>query len=368
MKTRLLTGSLFAALLIALIYFLAQPQFPAPTDPTIAADHEYLQYTGRIDFTVPNVPEFSWPGTMIQARFTGSALSLVLDDQYGKNYFNVFIDDNWENPIIIKADKGKKTYLLANDLDNGPHSFTLTKRTEGQQGATRFYGVLLADKGEMLPPPARPERRIEFFGDSITSGMGNEAPEDGQDDKLAEKNNFLAYGAITARNLNAEYVSSSQSGVGLMTSFVGFTMQEFYDQLNAVGNNESRWDFNRWIPDVVVINLFQNDSALVETRLNPVPADEERVAVYYDFIKMIRSKYPRAFIVCTLGSMDAVAPGSPWFGYIQVAVDRYKAETGDRNIDVLMFEYDDFAKHPRVRHHSENAKVLTAFIKEKMEW
>src|SRR5690606_42014472 len=109
--------------------------------------------------------------------------------------------------------------------------------------------------------------------------MGNEAPEDGPDDNKAEKNNFLAYGAITARNLNAEYVSTSQSGVGLMASFVNFTMQEFYDQLSAINNNDSVWDFSRWTPHVVVINLFQNDSALVEQRLNPVPTDEQRVAV-----------------------------------------------------------------------------------------
>ncbi|MGB3609941.1 MAG: GDSL-type esterase/lipase family protein [Cellvibrio sp.] len=363
MTSKLLTGSLFAALLLWLGYYLSQPQ-----DPLIPASHHHIQYTGRIDFSTPGAPVFSWPGTMIQTGFTGRSLALVMDDHYGMNYFNVFLDQDWENPIVIKGEKGRKTYLIADNLTDGEHLLTLTKRTEGEEGATTFYGILLAEDGELTAPPPRPERRIEFFGDSITSGMGNEAPEDGPDDNKAEKNNFLAYGAITARNLNAEYVSTSQSGVGLMASFVNFTMQEFYDQLSAINNNDSVWDFSRWTPHVVVINLFQNDSALVEQRLNPVPTDEQRVAVYYDFIKRIRSHYPEAFIVCTLGTMDAAKPGSPWPDYIHAAVEQWKTETADERIDVMIFEFKDFYKHPRVHHHQENAEVLTAFIKEKMDW
>lgn len=363
MTSKLLTGSLFAALLLWLGYYLSQPQ-----DPLIPASHHHIQYTGRIDFSTPGAPVFSWPGTMIQTGFTGRSLALVMDDHYGMNYFNVFLDQDWENPIVIKGEKGRKTYLIADNLTDGEHLLTLTKRTEGEEGATTFYGILLAEDGELTAPPPRPERRIEFFGDSITSGMGNEAPEDGPDDNKAEKNNFLAYGAITARNLNAEYVSTSQSGVGLMASFVNFTMQEFYDQLSAINNNDSVWDFSRWTPHVVVINLFQNDSALVEQRLNPVPTDEQRVAVYYDFIKRIRSHYPEAFIVCTLGTMDAAKPGSPWPDYIHAAVEQWKTETADERIDVMIFEFKDFYKHPRVHHHQENAEVLTAFIKEKMGW
>lgn len=363
MTSKLLTGSLFAALLLWLGYYLSQPQ-----DPLIPASHHHIQYTGRIDFSTPDAPVFSWPGTMIRTGFTGRSLALVMDDHYGMNYFNVFLDQDWENPIVIKGEKGRKTYLIADNLTDGEHLLTLTKRTEGEEGATTFYGILLAEDGELTAPPPRPERRIEFFGDSITSGMGNEAPEDGPDDNKAETNNFLAYGAITARNLNAEYVSTSQSGVGLMASFVNFTMQEFYDQLSAINNNDSVWDFSRWTPHVVVINLFQNDSALVEQRLNPVPTDEQRVAVYYDFIKRIRSHYPEAFIVCTLGTMDAAKPGSPWPDYIHAAVEQWKTETADERIDVMIFEFKDFYKHPRVHHHQENAEVLTAFIKEKMGW
>ncbi|WP_281559503.1 electron transporter RnfD [Thalassomonas sp. RHCl1] len=335
---------------------------------TIFADNELLQYTGRIDFSAPKAPKISWPGTYIKARFTGDKLSVLLDDEFGHNYFNVFIDEDWDNPVVIRCSKGLATYVISEKLTQGPHSLMISKRTEGEEGNTVFKGLVLAGNGKLLPPAPRPSRRIEFIGDSVTSGMGNEAPQDQDDDKLAEKNNFLAYGAMTARNLDAEYVSTSQSGIGIMVSWFDFTMPKFFLQLNATGLNNSRWDFNQWAPDVAVINLFQNDHALADIRLTPVPDDEARIQAYYRFLKTVRGKYPETLIIATLGSMDAVKPGSKWPGYIQQAITRIKAETGDKQLMTMMFPYTGYDKHPRVQHHRENAALLTKFIRQQMSW
>ncbi|WP_082488516.1 SGNH/GDSL hydrolase family protein [Duganella sp. Leaf61] len=336
---------------------------------TVGADDANLQYTGRIDFADKAAPVISWPGTSIEGNFTGSSLAITLDDQHGKNWFNVFIDGKLDKPVIISAAKGGKTYPVATGLPAGPHRFLITKRTEGEEGATVFRGLELADGGKLLAPPPRKARRIAFFGDSITSGMGNEAPDDGPDHELKDKNNFMAYDAITARALDAEMHVVSQSGIGVMISWFPFIMPQFYDQLSAVGNNDSRWDFSQWTPDVVVINLFQNDKWLIdrEKRLQPVPTDAQRIAAYKNLVKKIRAEYPRAYIVCALGSMDAVSPGSKWPGYVSSAVAQLRAEQDER-IDTLFFDYTGFDKHPRVKHHQANAAKLTAFIRQKMGW
>ncbi|MET0357732.1 MAG: SGNH/GDSL hydrolase family protein [Cellvibrio sp.] len=336
----------------------------------IAGGDNKLQYTGRVDFSRAEAPQISWPGTSVTGNFTGKYLSVTLDDQLGKNYFNVFIDNNFQRPVVVKAERGEKNYLIAENLAPGKHTFLLTKRTEGEEGATTIKGFVLADGEKLLDPPARLQRKIEFFGDSITSGMGNESPDEGPDDLLKDKNNFMAYDAITARNLNAELHVTSQSGIGIMISWFPFIMPQFYDQLSAVGNNDTRWDFSRWTPDVVVINLFQNDSWLTdrEHRLNPNPTDEQRIQAYVNFVKTIRSKYPTAFIVCALGSMDATKPGSKWPGYITAAVSRLKQENPAEKMDTIFFEYTGYEAHPRVKHHQVNAAKLTAFIKKKMNW
>ncbi|MCS0627902.1 GDSL-type esterase/lipase family protein [Telluria mixta] len=335
----------------------------------IAPDDRKLLYTGRVDFTNPKAPVITWPSTSVAGNFTGTSLAVTLDDEKGKNYFNVFIDGPDGAPLILQADQGSKTYAVASGLAPGRHSFLITKRTEGEEGATVLRGLELADGGQLLPPPPRPVRRIEFFGDSITSGMGDEAPMNGRDDMGRDKNSYLSYAAVTARALDAELHMTSQSGIGVMISWFPFTMPDFYDQLSAVGNNDTRWDFTRWTPDVVVVNLLQNDSWLIgrDHKLQPEPDEQARIAAYAAFVQRVRQLYPRAYIVCALGSMDATRAGSPWPGYVRTAVERMHAG-GDTRIDTLFFDYTGYTQHPRLKHHQDNAARLTAFIRRKMGW
>nr|WP_315251502.1 SGNH/GDSL hydrolase family protein [uncultured Duganella sp.] len=335
----------------------------------IAPDNQRLQYTGRIDFADRARPMLSWPGTSIEGSFTGASLAVKLDDQHGKNFFNVFIDGDYGKPFIIEARPGSATYAVAAGLKPGAHSFLITKRTEGEEGGTFFQGLELADGATLLPPPARKQRRIEFFGDSITTGMGNESPDDGPDDRLRDKNNFLSYSSITARALNAEAHIISQSGIGVMVSWFPFTMPDFYDQLSAVGNNDTKWDFKSWTPDVVVVNLFQNDRWLIdrEKRLSPMPNDAQRIEAYRVLVQKIRALYPQAYIVCALGSMDAVQEGSKWPGYVRAAVDQLQQQ-GDKRMDTIVFPWNGFGGHPRVKQHQANAALLTDFIRKKLGW
>jgi hypothetical protein len=199
--------------------------------------------------------------------------------------------------------------------------------------------------------------------------MGDEAPMNGRDDVGRDKNSYLSYAGITARNLSAELHQTSQSGIGVMISWFPFTMPDFYDQLSAVGNNDTQWDFARWTPDVVVVNLMQNDRWLVgdQHRLQPEPDDAGRIAAYETFVKRIRQLYPKAYIVCALGSMDATKPGSQWPGYIKSAVEDMR-KGGDKRIDTVFFPFTGYGAHPRLKHQRDNAEILTAFIRKKMSW
>src|SRR5690606_12981704 len=106
------------------------------------------------------------------------------------------------------------------------HSVEIYKRTEGEEGHTAFKGIVLADGQKLLTPPSRLPHKIEIYGDSISSGMGNEGAYNGVDNQLSEKNNYLAYGSIAARQLNAELHTISQSGIGIMVSWFPFIMPQ----------------------------------------------------------------------------------------------------------------------------------------------
>ncbi len=358
------------ALCQRLLLTVALAVFCSPTTAStfISADHSQFLYTGRIDFSKAKAPSLSWPGTSIKANFSGTSLAIVLDDQHGKNYFNVIIDGNDSSPFVLQAKQGEHRYLISSSLSAGAHSLEIYKRTEGEEGASQFKGLVLDENAKLLAPPKALQRRMEIYGDSISSGMGNEGADNGADDLLSDKNNYLAYGAIAARALNAELHTISQSGIGVMISWFDFTMPQFYDQLSAVGNNNSSWDFSKWTPDLVLINLMQNDKWLIdnEKRLQPVPDDAQRIAAYQQFIATIRSKYPKAQIICALGSMDATAT-EQWPNYVRQAVKNLQKQ-GDTQLDTLFFPFTGYGQHPRVAQHQANAKQLTAFIREKMQW
>ena len=353
---------------IVATYLIASASFLASAEQLISADNKHFQYTGRIDFSQPSAPLLSWPGTSIKANFSGSYLAVVLDDEKGKNFFNIIIDGDDMSPYVLEAKQGEHTYVISTVLQDSQHSLEIYKRTEGEEGASHFKGLKLADNGKLLAPPQRMGRRIEIYGDSITSGMGNEGADNGADNLSSEKNNYLAYGAIAARDLDAELHTISQSGIGIMISWFGFIMPQFYDQLSAVGDNDSQWDFKQWTPDVVVINLMQNDSWLIdrEKRLQPIPNDAQRIAHYQDFVTKIRQQYPHAYIICALGSMD-ITQQEKWPNYVKTAVNNLSS-AGDNKIDTLFFEFTGYGQHPRVAQHKANAKKLAAFIREKMHW
>ncbi len=332
----------------------------------IAPSDSKIQYTGRINFDNPNAPIFYWPGTYINAKFTGTSLTIKLDDTTGDNFYNVFINEDWDHPVIIDCQPGMADYPVAKNLPKAVHSVCLFRRTEGFSGPTTFLGFIL-DVGESLAPPdPKPRRKIEFYGNSITCGMGNEAPDHSVDDNNVHRNNFKAYSAITARNLNAQYHCIAKSGIGIMISWFDMTMPQYYYRLNPA-DPTSRWDFSQWTPDVVVINLFQNDSWLIE-RMNPVPTETDIIASHKQFVSTLRSHYPRAHIFCVLGCMDATAAGSPWPSYITQATQSFKQENNDTRIYTYFFEYEGFEKHPRVRHHQQMAEELTEVIRQTVGW
>lgn len=331
----------------------------------VSADNPKFQYTGRIDFSDKAAPKMSWPGTYVKARFSGTSLKVILNDDWGHNSYNVSIDGNHDKPHIIRCKRGRTTYDVATGLEDKPHSVLIFKRTEGKQGHTLFHGLVLDDGAKLLDPEPRPKLRMECIGDSITCGFGNEGANKQQETNRAFKNNFLAYGAITAWNLGADYMCTARSGIGLIKSWENKTinMQNYYDRLHAndFTPNAKMWDYSKWQANIVVINLFQNDSALVKH----LPPDGI-IDAYAKFVKRVRGNYPKAHIFCTLGAMAATKGGSPWPGYIKSAVQKVNEE-GDKKVDACIFTGQTGWRHPVIAEHQQMAKELTAFIKEHLK-
>ena len=332
-------------------------------------DSELIHYTGRINFKNKKTPEIYWPGTQIEINFSGQSLKAKLKDERGKNYFNIVIDD--DSIRYLKLDSRERFYTLVEGLPDGPHNIKLIKRTEWDLGKSWFYGFEITD-GKPLDPPSKNERVIEFFGNSITAGYAIEDLTGGDSPDSIFTNNYNTYGAITARHFDADYYGTVRSGIGIMISWFPLIMPEMWDRLDPT-DPDSKWDFSKVRPDLVVVNLFQNDSWLVnmpeeptfEQRFGDKPPDENKIiSSYVDFISDLRGVYPEIPIICALGSMDATKEGSPWPGYVTKA-----AETlDDRNLYTIFFPYINNEGHPRVDDNRIMADQLIRFIEETLNW
>ncbi|MBL7698513.1 MAG: hypothetical protein JNK79_10150 [Chitinophagaceae bacterium] len=334
-----------------------EPAFPDPK----------IQLTGRIAST-DTACEIYWPGSSVKTRFTGTSLKATLRCQRRSNFFNVIVDG--KDVSLLEIDSIKKTYTLADGLPNGEHTVELNRRTDFNDGTTWFYGFEYPDGAEVFDVPQH-KRTMEFYGNSITVGSAIE-DENGTSGRGTHTNNYLSYGALAARHFDANYYCIARSGIGLMVSWSTPIMPEIYDRLNPFDPN-SRWDFSKSTPDIVVINLMQNDAALFEmpgydqfkSRFGTkAPPPDTVVERYKNFVSRIRVVYPSAHIICALGSMGAVKPGSPWPGYIEKAV----SQLNDKKVYPLIFSYINVDRHPNVEEHKKMADQLIGFIEKNIKW
>jgi hypothetical protein len=272
----------------------------------------------------------------------------------------------------IHTDTTKHSYLLASGLPFGKHKVQLFKRTESDKGKTCFYSFNTPDNTILLSLPAAKKRKMEFYGNSITCGYAIEDNSSQDSEYGYFENNYLSYSAITSRHFDAQYFCISKSGIGIMVSWFPLIMPEMYERLDPT-DSTSKWNFCNYMPDVVVINLFQNDSWLVKMpeseqfkyRFGIKAPDEDYIIMSYkNFVVSIRNKYPNANIICSLGNMDATQDGSPWPGYIQHAV----GQLHDQKIYIHFFKCKNTDGHPKVAEQKAMANDLIEFIENNIKW
>jgi len=330
-------------------------------------DNTNIKYSGRIEYKIG--ADTYWPGTSVKINFEGESVFATLDDETGKNFFNILLDD--KHITVLNLDRGSHTYQIAANLKRGKHTIELFRRTEWDYGRSSFIGFEIVGKAKILEKPIIKNRKFEFYGNSITAGYGVDDYEKDRPDSIFS-NNYNAYGAVIARHYNAEYHCTAKGGIGIMVSWFPHIMPEVFNRINPNDEN-SEWDFSKYQPQIVVINLFQNDSWIVNMPdyvqfknrfVTEKPSEDKIIRSYQNFVSTIRSKYPDANIICTLGAMDITKDGSKWPGYVTHAVENLN----DGKIYSFFIKYKNSPGHPKVEEQKIMAAQLIRFIDENIRW
>lgn len=326
-------------------------------------------YEGRISFANADAPRWHYPGVQIRCTFTGTSVRLLTKP--GSGFFICQIDD--ASPFKVESTTDNEGEItLATGLPAALHTLCITYAIEGLTKHPAFYGLSLDAGCQLGERPQRPARKMEFIGNSITCGFGIEG--DGTEKKFSysQQNITLTYEALTAQAFDARWQVVARSGIGLYRNCNGKrggdypTMRDYYDYTLFATSGE-RWDFNRYQPDVVCVNLGTNDTT------NPGYDAELLKGEYIKFVKTLRSHYPQATIVLLTGTMIRGQRLADVQAAQQAAVEAAR-QRGDKAVYRFDFTPEDGSlgygtmKHPSRARHQRMAEELIPFISQITGW
>jgi hypothetical protein len=222
----------------------------------------------------------------------------------------------------------------------------------------RIHGIRLDGEFCPLEPKAG---KIEFIGDSITSGEGLIGARKEQNWNSMVFGTTCNYTVVTTDALNLDYHVISQSGWGTLSSWDGdpkCNIPAYYDKVCGLLTGEQNekigafetYAFDSWQPDVVVISLGTNDAGAFH---QPPQYVDEATGELFDqkmnedgsfdavslnrlqdamvaFLGKVRHYNPNAHILWDYGMMDTTLNEC-----IIGAVERYRQSAADCNVSAL---------------------------------
>lgn len=319
--------------------------------------------------------EFSFYGRRAEVTLKGDGIALT-----GNNLARVGISVNGKRVIDDQINTPLKTYIVFESDTEQKVTVRITKLSEAAMSTVGIQEIAVHAADGIKPTPGN-EHKIEFIGDSITCGYGVDDEYELHSFSTATEDVTKTYAYLTAEQLQADYSMVSYSGYGIITGYTEndqkLTTHLIPDYYEKVGKSEGKfddtlvpqdlhWDFNKFVPDLIVINLGTNDDSYTK---DDISKQTEYAKEYVEFLKMVRRNNPHTPILCTLGIM-----GDRLYPYVEQAVNSYTRETGDSNITAMKFDVQLAANgyaadfHPSQATHRIAANKLTAQIRQLLKW
>jgi lysophospholipase L1-like esterase len=306
---------------------------------------------------------FAWSGAAIALRFSGTEISVTLDDT-GDNFFEAVVDGG--EPLRIDAASGVQTYEIATGLSDGPHDVRVTRRTEAFFNPTRFVAFSVPESSHLRTTSSA--RRIEVIGDSISAGYGIEGMVATCPFSADTENHSLTYAALAARELGADLHTEAWSGIGVYRNYGGDMNDPMPERFPLIIPTEpdTSWDFSKFQPHAVIVNLGTNDFSGGDPGAAFQTAHE-------DFATSLRDHYPSARIYLAVGPMLGGGDFAAALAYLEAVVQARNAD-GDDDIAVIEFASTEASEgygcdyHPNTVTHARMAETLVARLRTDLDW
>lgn len=355
---------------------------------------EYLKVHGRTNGSLNPLTLF-WTASGFEVNVTGSELWMEVEGDYSLQdpWISTRVNGAWVSRQMVN--RGKQWICLFRGRNpEAVKNVRILKDMQAMSGDPEHLLQVhaLRTDGAFLPVPDK-TLRLEFIGDSITSGegaIGAREEEDWVSMLFSAEND---YAVMTGDRMNAEIRILSQSGWGVLTSWDNNPNGAFppcYEEVcgllsgernKALGAHRPN-DFAAWQPDAVIVNLGTNDCGAFSS---PEWKDEASGKTFRqrrredgsfcpeglrrfqlavtEFLQKLRRKNPQAYLLWVCGMLgNEICPA------INQAVEEYCRESGDRRAS--FFELTDAVNlrgarnHPGRCAHELVARELTEKLRE----
>lgn len=335
---------------------------------------EYLKVNGRTNDCLEPLTLF-WTGSGFELNAKGSELWVELEADYDEQEPWISILINGAHIARQMAVKGKSRICLfrSRNPEEIKHvQFVKDSQAMHDDETCCLQIHSISFDGEFCPIENKPYK-LEFVGDSITSGEGIFGAKEELDWVAMFFSGVYSYAALTAKAVDADFRIVSQSGWGVYASWDGQldrALPLYYEKVCGVLEGERNvalgaqkdYDFTKWQPDAVIINLGTNDGSAFG-----MPEFHEDIKSFENavtaFLKKVRRCNPDAEIIWVYG-MLGYSMNAP----IARAINTYCEETGDKKVHFLQLpnttkETVGSREHPGIPSHKMAAGILTDYLK-----
>lgn len=360
-------------------------------------------FLGRNVKDVENLPEINlfWAASALKINVKACEVWADFESDYDSNepWVSIFLNGSRISRFMIEK-SGEKSFCLVRGLNSQvENEICIYKDTQPMPGDTKHSlkvkNISLDDNGKFCEvKPAK--MKIEFIGDSITSGEGLAGAPEQMEWIPSVFVGSESYAAQVSRYFEADFSVFSQCGWGLCWGWDGNrnnNIPAYYEKVcgvmegdfhNQLGENQD-YDFKDG-SDFVVLNLGTNDDGAffqppwkdeksgIEYKLEldggKISASDNEYIVQRakNFLSLIRKHNKNAQIIWCYGMIKLkFIPEC-----LNTAIKQWKKETGDSKIHLLELDsmedveknYEDKGSrgHPGKKVHKLAAEKLKKLI------
>ena len=331
----------------------------------------FFEYQGRIEKMQDNQAILVGAASSVSFNFEGNSCSISLQSLVDhQNYVSLELDGKYIGRIRIEKG-GLRSFPIVVSEKKKTHHLSIYKATEAANG-----GVLFAGTTAKLLESSNPKtkKKIEFIGDSITCGFGNDATTIpcGTGDWFDQHNAYWAYGPVLSRALDVDYVLSSVSGYGMYRNWNDEHLDEpiipdVYENLYLDKDQSKPYDF-KFQPDLVSICLGTNDLSEGDGKKPRLPFNEEKyVSNYIEFIKTVYKHAPNTRIVLLNSPMVSGDRNVTLVNCLKKVIQAFEKDSAHKPI--ALFEFQPMIPkgcntHPDIEDDKVMADQLIPYFKQ----